>query len=211
MSSGDDAESRFGDSWLKTFLQLAERKRFCVRIHCTTCGSGPFRSGLLEQLDRILGRELSLGLDREAAFALLAALRELEMPAAGIHRREVGRPDRGAAEDAAPGGPVWISRGFLREAIRMILYLVWSGRALVPPEMESELEGSFAGQVLQSMIEHERYVTAQRREHEERNDPERIRARREAKKRLRAEAHAKRVLEQQERSRRWHAEHSPRD
>ena len=193
MSSSNDADSRFGDSWLTTFLQLAERKRYCVRIHCTTCGAGPFRSGLLEQLDRILGRELSLGFDREATHALLAALRELEMPVVGTYCREVGR----SGEDLLHGGSDRITRGFLNRALRMILHVVWGARALSLPAMKLALEGCHAGQVLKSMIEHERYPTAQRREHEERNDPERIRARREAKKRLWTKAHAKRILEQQ--------------
>ena len=173
-------------NWLQDYLQEAVRASTCMRIGCTTCGAGDFRTGLFARLpgggsnDRNFSpRSRMAALDRQQSLAVAQAL-------AGVERSLPGHAEE--------------------EGVRFLLYEIWRSGNL-STEVETMMAGSWAGHVLKAMQEHEARRQVARKAHEIRNDPETLSARRENVRRERQIRHAARLEAKMERDRLISAEH----
>ena len=145
------------------------------------CGAMPFRKGLASALAEAGGPRYEFPYGRECALAFAHAL-------AHVH--------------PVPGEPS------PEEAVRLILYEVWY--ILWPvgtPELDSILEGTWAGEVLSRMRAHYQAHLETRRRWEEQNSPARLRQCREEKQRLRQEKEKKRLARKKEIDRIWWETH----
>jgi hypothetical protein len=95
------------------------------------------------------------------------------------------------------------------DAVQFVVYECWyafrdeTGRV----EFEAILAGSWAGDVLSRMKAHHQARMEAARRHQEANDPENVKARRERKKHLQQQQHAERLTAKAERDRVWHEKH----
>lgn len=165
------------ENWLQAYLVESVRANVCTRLHCTTCGGRDFRRGLAPSLAEACGQRYELPFGRESTLVIAR-------PLAHVH--------------PVPGEP-WE----LEEAVQLILYEIWHtlGEVEAERELEPILEGMWAGEVLSRMKAHYRAREEARRRHNEQNDPERVRQRREEKRRLRQEKHEQRLAIKKERDR----------
>lgn len=158
-----------GRSWLHEYLVRAVESGVCVQIHCTTCGAGDFRRGLLDGVAAATARPRIARWDGEAAHALVVAL---------------GRV-RPSVEDEYRIEP----------AARFVLVDAWQalGGPASEPVLEALLAGTWAGDVLARMQAHHRERVAARLRYEETQDPIRVQERRDEKRRLKQEQREERL------------------
>lgn len=162
--------------WLQEYVEDAVRRQICTRIYCTTCGAREFRNGFWSALAAETGREGAAASD----------LSDIEAAARAL--RLVTPPDE--------------MRWEFDQAVRLLLHELWSScYPLGRIYLLAPLEGSWAGRLLEGMIEHHEAREAARRAHAEFNSPEQIARRREEKKRLKQERHQQRLAEKKERDR----------
>jgi len=159
--------------WLHEYLMEAVHRNMCTRANCTTCAAGPFREGLLKAL---------------------------------------GRADRGNVFEYTPDEVIAIAQGLVQvqpvgnakftEAVRSVIMIIWyaNGRAR-QKQIEEIIQGSWAGQVLESMKAHEEALYKARVKASEFQSPEAVRERREEKKRIKREKHAVRLALKADRDR----------
>ena len=160
--------------WLQSFLDKAIQDNVCTNINCTTCGSRDFRKGLLKALYEAKNLQPPDKFDHEVASHLIDELKRFSPPTE--------------------------TRGKYESIIRFLIYdirAVWLGN------LKASLEGSYAGDVFNSMEEHHEQRMQAWRHHEERNDPVKAGERREEQKRLRQEKHQERLELKKERDRIW--------
>lgn len=171
-------------TWLEHYLCESIRKDLCTKIGCTTCGAQEFRRGLLIAVAQARGGIPAARMDLNTARELVRALADV-IP----------------AEDQLEK---------LKEAVRFVLCEIWYtiGEAATERELEPVLVGSWAGGVLAGMRDHHKARMEARKLHEEANNPERIRERREEKSRLRQQRYAERLTQKKERDRLWREKHS---
>lgn len=169
-------------SWLRDYLDKAVAERLCTKPWCTTCGATPFRKGLLAALGQVSETSVGRWLDEPSGREILVGLAHVTNPA----------------------GP---KAAAIEEAVRFVIFELWRATWLSVPDMRPQLEGTYAGDVLQRMEAHHEAVEAARVAAQRRSDPELARERREQKKRERQAAHTERIALQRERSREWHEAH----
>lgn len=177
-------------SWLSAYLQLAQERRYCTRIYCTTCGARDFRQGLVRATHRAMGKPPGV-------------------------RRLVGHPlgDDGVlvlAQALAQLPPPNPPQHAIHEAVMMTLHELWmacGGDEPTHARLDPVLAGSWAGEILAGMFHHEASVRADRRAHEAYGSPAATQARRAEKRRIKAEAHAARLEAKKERDGLWRAAH----
>ena len=173
--------------WLDMYLKDAVARNLCTMIHCTTCGAEKFRFGLG------LLRNSGVSLDRRRNHHL-----DIANALAGITSPE--SDDRYQPE-------IYRSSDKLEEAVRCIIFDLWTGLPFLDQEVEQRLGDSWAGNVLQKMKEHYRQKCIVRNLHDEDNSPEKIHVREEERKRLKQlkqKAHLKRLQLKVERDKLWH-------
>jgi len=170
-------------NWLQAYLVDAVQRKLCTQIHCTTCGALEFRRGVLDALGRATGQPAPQHFERERALEIAKAL-------AGV----------------TPATDQMLA---LESAVRCLLFDLWSGVLLFDNDIESLLDGTWAGGVLARMKEHHRARVAARRAHEEFQQG--AQDRREAKKRLKQEQHQARLALKSERDRLWRERHGRAD
>lgn len=178
-------DSNKGVNWLECYMLEAISANLCTRLNCTTCGSQDFKSGLLKRAADATGMA-TRGQRESLATEILSKLCEIR------------QPDR---HDYA----------FL-SAVMAVLHQSW--RMLGNPGFEeaaSQLHGSWANEVLESMRAHASARAKALQDHAERNDPENVRLRREEKRRLRQAQHKIRLEAQRQRSIQWHRDNSKPD
>lgn len=169
------------ENWLQLYLEESVRKNLCTQIYCTTCGAMKFRRGVLDALSRATGQQDLEKLSREAALEIAKTLAEVRPIQADLHK--------------------------LVDAIRCLLFDLWSGIPILDREIEGILAGSWADDILRRMQEHHEAKQAERRAREEFESPEAARKRREEKKRLKQEQHRQRLALKKERDLKWREEH----
>ncbi len=162
-------------NWLQAYLIDATNRKLCTQIHCTTCGAMEFRRGVLHALTSATGQPLRQHFDRESSIEIARALSRVT-------------PDDNALLS-------------LEQAVRCLLFDLWSGIPVIDKDLEVLLTGSWAGDVLRRMKEHHEALQAARRAAAElqANAPKR----REEQKRLKQEQHEKRLAMKKERDRLW--------
>lgn len=170
-------------NWLDLYLVDAVQRRLCTQIYCTTCGALEFRRGVLEALGRATGQRARQHFERESVIEIAKAL-ALVTP---------------ATNQALA----------LEPAVRCLLFDLWSGVSLLDNEIESLLDGTWAGGVLARMKEHHRARMAARRAHEEFQQG--AQGRREEKIRLRQQQHQARLALKKERDRLWREKQAKSD
>lgn len=113
------------------------------------------------------------------------------------HNREstLELADALAGVDCLPGGAF--------DALRCLLCDMWSGIPILDNEVERILGDSFAGMVLGMMKKHHAEREAARAEF----SPEKVKARRDAKRLIKQEQHSQRLARKQERDRLWKLHH----
>lgn len=151
--------------WLGRFVAHAVDNNWCVKIGCTTCGAGDFRKRLIAFASHG-SRQLSTGKAAEIK-AETVIIDELKM----LQRNDL-----------------------YRDAVILVLSDLRGG-AFYYPNLVSQLQGCWAGEILEEMEKHARDRSERRREHDARNDPENVRLNREAKKKAKAEKHSARLAE----------------
>lgn len=166
-------------TWLQAYLVGTIRRNLCTRIYCTTCGAREFRNGLLHAVSDATGAA-QLRLDRVAAAEIASALAEFS--------------------------PQDLPRHTAEEAVRCILFDLWSQVPMSVKELHSRLGQTWSGQVLRRMEEHYSAQVA-RRAQAFYEDPLDVQRRRDEKRRLRSERHQERLVKQRERSRLWQDRH----
>ena len=170
-------------NWLQAYLAASTRRNLCTRIHCTTCGALEFRYGVLDALSQAMGRPPQRHLDRVAGLDVARGLAVIASAAA----REISE-----------------------EAVRCILFDLWSRVPMSVEELHSLLGRTWSGQVLKRMQQHyAARLTAQRARATD-EDPQAVQHRRAEKQRMRQERHRQRLALQRERSRLWHEKHDSR-
>jgi hypothetical protein len=183
------------ENWLQNFLTEAIRKDLCTWIMCRTCGARDFRSGLLDALARSTGQQqLTLRMGRDSAIAITRSLRSVQPPPRpspappqpGItpEEREGVRRAQLAAERAW-----WRAELEWEDAVRLILFDAWIALGEQTAPLELILAGTWAEGVLEGMKAHYQAKLDRLARHEERHNPEKVRARREQKKLLRQQRH----------------------
>ena len=160
--------------WLRSYLSDASRKKLCTRIFCTTCGAMEFRRGLLGGLDHGGSHRGKSRISRDGVLEIAEALGGLGCP-----------PDQEYQQ--------WF------DAVRCILFDLWTGIPILDKETENRLGSSWAGLVLEKMKEHYQQRLAAR----ELDSPDNVERRREEKKRQRHEQHLERQSLKKERDRLW--------
>lgn len=163
--------------WLHAFLLEAVNKRLCTKIFCTTCGAMEFRTGVLAGLEAGCDDPRSLSRNRDSVMELADALSGVDF------------------QGEMPDGMI--------QALRCLIFDMWSGIPILDQEVEARLGDSLAGFVLSSMKKHHAEREAARAKH----SPEIIKARREEKKLIKQEQHIKRLARKEERDRLWKCEH----
>jgi hypothetical protein len=136
-----------------------------------------FRKGILAGLDAKCDAPLRLSHYRESVLELADAL-------AGVN-----------FGDSLPDG--------IFDALRCLIYDMWSDIPVLDQEIEERLGNSLAGIVLGMMKKHHAEREAARAEF----SPEKVKARRDAKRLLRQEQHLQRLSRKQERDRLWKLQH----
>lgn len=176
-----------GGDWLHTFIEYAVRKRMCTRVGCTTCGALQFRHGVLEALSAVTGRPPRRQMSVRNARELLTALRYV-----GPHEAEPWE---------------------FESAVRLlIMEISWTlGGHGSEPELESALEGTWAGELLWRMKMHYEARQAAYRARKEYESAESTQKRKEEKKRTKQEKHQQRLAEKAERDRLWYEQHGKTD
>ena len=160
--------------WLLGYLDGAIEQQLCTTINCTTCGSLDFRNGLLEAFVTSSGKTNLKYLNIETAQSLAKELATLNPPQESRHKYE--------------------------SVFRFIIYDLWR---VFMGTARDHLGDSFAGDVYDRMGAHYQARLEEQRCHEEMNDPEKAKQRREEKKRLRQEKHQERLESKKERDRIW--------
>jgi hypothetical protein len=164
------------ENWLARYLVRSVQKNLCTKIYCTTCGGKDFRRGMLRAFTRATGQKLPLGLLPDAARAIAVAL-------AGI--------SFGADYDRRLDG-----------AVRCLVFEL----ACIMGESEAStiLDGTWAGDVLRGMQQHDSARLARQRALDEYNGPAAVQKRREEKKCVKQVAHEQRRLLKEEHDGLWH-------
>lgn len=166
------------EQWLHDYIVEVVRGGVCAKIHCTTCGTVKFRSGLLNSLAKATGEKTSGVIDQRFAGDLLAALAQV-----------LPRTNEECVQ--------------FEEPVRCIFFDLWQAGVELEPYMIARLSGTWAGEVLARMRAHYNAVLASRRASQEFNDPINIQRRRSEAKRLKREQHAVRLENKKERDRFW--------
>ena len=169
------------NNWLQAYLVESIRKPLCIRIYCTTCEAQAFRSGLLDAVALATGEPRTPQLDAKSARAIADALARVE-----------------ASEAVDPYT--------YEEAVQFVIYDLWS---LFRPfsYLDPILENTWAGNVLNAMQSHERYVRESRNERLAYESPKQVAERREEKRRQRRGPHEQRLALKKERDRLWRLAH----
>jgi hypothetical protein len=173
------------ENWLQTYLVESVQKQLCTQIHCTTCGAREFRLGVLNALAKTVHQTPQGSFDRESVVQIARALAEVR--------------------------PIPDELKTMEGAVRCLLFDLWSGLPFVYREVETILDGTWAGGVLVGMQEHHTATQEARRKLEEYEDPVNVQKRREEKKRLNQEKHQERLALKKERDRLWREEHGKTD
>ena len=142
-----------------------------------------FRRGVLDAVSRVSGQPAREHFERWSAVKIAKALRWVA-------------PNNDQSVD-------------LERAVRCLLFDLWSGMPILDNEIESRLDGTWAGGVLAGMKEHHRERVAAQRAHEEFQQG--AQRRREEKKRLKQEQHQARLALKRERDRLWHEKQGKSD
>jgi len=171
------------ERWLRRYLDDATDNRLCTTPGCTTCGSGPFRQGLLLALAEASGEPVGGYRDRRVVRAIGLALARLAPSS---------RPDAA-----------------LSSAIRRILLDLWSGDAALDAELVALLRESWAGRMLASMHAHHAAVQAERAVRAAYESPAAVALRRDEKRRLKQPARDARAIRKAEGDRLWRARQEP--
>ena len=164
-------------NWLEDYLAQSVLRGLCTAIHCTTCGAREFRLGVLSALAEIQGVPPKSGYDRESVVEIAKALADTQPS-----------PDRSIQ---------------LESAVRCLLFDLWSPIQILNSELKGILDGTWAGNVLQKMEDHENARTNARLARDEYEDPVNVQKRRDEMKRLKAEKHQERLESKKERDRLW--------
>lgn len=168
------------DRWLAEVLHESVARRYCTQIHCHTCGALEFKQFLLSALARANPVDPPRHLSPRLVSALSPALRAL---------------------DGADG-----SRD-TEQAVRFILYQLWSGVPGLDLVLEEGMAGSWVAQVLDRMKAH--HAARLRAREDAAQAPARAAARREARRQINQARHTARLVAKAERDRLWHAQHPP--
>jgi hypothetical protein len=165
-------------NWVAEFLETAKAANLCTMIGCTTCGARKFRDGLFRKANDVGALDGdSCRWDGRAAGEIAEALAHLSADFTGRHVK----------------------------ALRLVFFDLWSD--LGDPDFEKMVEAPTretpAGNVLQAMRDHSKWLKLCRAEAESRAEAERCAAqkRREARK----VAHAARRAAKVERDRAFRA------
>ncbi len=173
------------ENWLNDYLAESVRRKLCTKIHCTTCGAREFRLGVLRTMSENQGIPPQTEYDGKNVVEIAKAL-------AGIRPGE--------------------SRSVLLEgAVRCLLVDLSSPIPILNAELYSVLDGTWAGELLRKMEDHENARTKERRARDEYEDPVNIQKRRDEKKRLKAERHRERLEQKKERDRLWRTEQANKE
>ncbi|MEK6299354.1 MAG: hypothetical protein AABO41_01420 [Acidobacteriota bacterium] len=165
------------ENWLQTYLVEAVQKQLCTQIHCTTCGAREFRLGVLNALAMATDQPPQQSFDRQSVVEIARALAEVQ--------------------------PVPDELEKMEDAVRCLLFDLWSGLPFIDRDVETILDGTWAGRILRGMQEHQKATQEARRELEEYEDPVNVEKRREEKKRLKQEKHQERLALKKDRDQLW--------
>lgn len=162
-------------TWLQRYVEDAIERGLCTQIHCTTCGATEFRRGLWAAIG---GKSKG---DLGPVFGNATALAQLMV---GLEKKD---------------GYTYA----YEKAVRLMLFEIWPflGREEGESELESMLDGTWAGEVLARMKAHWTTRRESQRAHAER-EANALR-RREARKRQKATQHAARLAAKVKRDRLW--------
>lgn len=164
------AKAHHSANWLQHYIQAAFARKLCIEIGCGTCGSTPFKSGLVQLASGGLHQDVGdLGQD---------GLKEIASALAKI------------PSDAQLGDTLYDSD----RAMMSIIYFLWSRSRNFPREIEPVLTGSWAEQVLRRMQDHYARVQAERHAYDARNDPRYVQRQRALRKAQRQLQHAARLV-----------------
>lgn len=169
------------DNWLQLYLVESVHRNLCTQIGCTTCVSHEFRLGVVNTWAMTTGRPAQRSFDQESIDGIATAL-------AGVH-------------------PTSVESSKFEDAVRCLLSDLWTGIPILDKRVEALLNGTWSGNLLQEMQEHDRARRADRRTLEEYNNPANVQKRREEKKRLKQEEHQQRLALKKDRDRAWREKH----
>lgn len=141
------AKAHHSANWLQHYIQAAFTRKLCIEIGCGTCGSIPFKSGVLQLASGGLHQDV-VDVDQKALKEIASALAQIPL-------------------DTQLGDTLHDSD----RAIMSIIYFLWSKTRDFRREVEPVLDGSWAGQVLKRMQAHYVHVQAARYAHDAMNDP----------------------------------------
>ncbi len=173
------------ENWLGYYLDESVRRELCTAIYCTTCRSREFRLGILRTLAENKGIEPQTEYNRENIVEIAMALADVQ-------------PDVSQSSK-------------FEDAVRCLLFDLWSPIPILNTELKSTLDGTWAGGLLKRMEDHENERADARRAREEFEDPVNAEKRRDEKKRLNAERHQERLEKKKERDRRWRIEQTNKE
>ena len=176
-NEGSPANKRMTSEWLSDYLRDCISKRVCTRIHCTTCGTHEFRSGLAKGLGLTATPSRYAGFELEQVLQIASSLGGIPTP--------------------------MLSPLAWEETVRFIIMLLWTGSPILDQEVERLLVGSWAGEVLQRMKVHH----AQRCLAAELASPRKARERRAEIKRQKQLVHMRRLADKVERDAIWRSRH----
>ena len=159
--------------WLSDYLRDCTGRNVCTRIHCTTCGTHEFRSGLAKGLGLAATPSRYAGFEREQVLEIASSLGGILSP--------------------------MLSPLAWEETVRFIIMILWTGSPILDQEVEKQLVGSWAGEVLQRMKAHH----AQRQLAAALASPEKARDRRAAIKVQKQSVHIRRLADKVERDAAW--------
>jgi hypothetical protein len=114
--------------WLSDYLRDCTARSVCTRIHCTTCGALEFRSGLAKGLGLKFTPRRYVAFERTEVLEIANSLGGVPAPMCNLS--------------------AWV------EAVRFIIMTIWTGIPILDQEVEKQLVGSWAGEVLQRMKAH---------------------------------------------------------
>ena len=171
--------------WVNELISQTIEKDWCTKFFCTTCGAGDFKESLRRNLDSVLGTRrfgVPFVFNSNDADVILEQLKSLK--------------------------PIDFSDNYPREwVIMFLLYISWqtSPSDKTTASMSEKLDGSYAGNILSSMIKDYARITAERLEYERKQSPEYIAKMRAEKKARKQELHEERMRLQKIRSKEFHA------
>lgn len=164
------------DDWLGPIILEAKKRHRCTKIMCTTCGATRFREAIQRA---VLARHG----DPNADFDSFECQRVLVDGLQGIQ----------PIDDE--------HRSDFEEAVRFVMIrMVWMTN--FGTGLDEELAGTLAGKLLDDTRRHYADVQQARTDNAQRAEAQRVQSAR--RRQLRQEAHAQRLIEQAERSKRWH-------